>query len=233
MENPLISIIIVTFNAGKTLQNCLDSIFQQTYNNLQLIVIDGFSNDNTIEILTKNNDKISFWLSEKDNGVYDAMNKSLMHAKGDRLFFLGADDLLLPEFSSIIKNFKEVNTIYYGRSKFKKRIDGKKFYPYNLSKGNIIHQSIFYPKAVFQKYKYELKYPILADYYLNIQCFSDHQFKFEFLPYIVSIFAAGGLSGTVKDTQFLSDKDQIVKSNFSKNIYFRYILRKFKKKIGL
>lgn len=233
MENPIVSIIIVTYNAGKTLQKCLDSIFQQSYPLLEIVIIDGASNDDTIEIIKNNSEKISFWMSEKDNGVYDAMNKSLNHAKGDRIYFLGADDLLLPDFSNIIYHFKDDNTIYYGRSKFKKRIDGKKFVPYKLSKGNIIHQSIFYPKRVFSKYKYELKYPILADYYLNIQCFSDKDFKFEFLPFVVSVFAEGGLSSTTKDVQFLSDKDQIIKDNFSKKIYYRYLFRKFKKKIGL
>lgn len=233
MENPLVSIIIVTYNASKTLQNCLDSIYKQTFKNLEIILIDGLSNDDTIEIVKRNEEKITFWLSEKDEGVYDAMNKSLKYAKGDRIFFLGADDILQPEFSLMVENLADENTIYYARSKFKKRIDGKPFKPYNLSKGNIIHQSIFYPKAVFQKYQYELKYPILADYYLNIRCFSDGQFKFEFLPFIVSAFTAGGMSGTIKDSQFLSDKDLIVKSNFSKNIYYRYLLRNFKKKIGL
>ena len=233
MEFPLVSIIIVTFNAGKTLQNCLDSIFQQTYKNIEIIIIDGLSNDNTVEILKKNEDKISLWISEKDEGVYDAMNKSLKYLKGDRIFFLGADDMLLPDFSLMAGNFLDSNIIYYGKSKFKKRIEGKKFKPYNLCKRNIVHQSIFYPKAVFSKYQYELKYPVLADYYLNIRCFSDGQFKFEFLPYIVSIFTPGGLSSRIKDAQFEMDKDQIMEDNFKKIIYYRYLLRKFKKRIGL
>lgn len=233
MANILVSIIIVTYNAGKTLQSALDSVFQQTYPYIEIIIIDGLSTDDTVEIIKRNEKKISFWISEQDRGVYDAMNKSLKYANGDRIFFLGADDILLPDFSLIICNFKDENTIYYGMSKFKKRIEGKKFKPLFLSKRNIVHQSIFYPKEVFSKYNYELKYPILADYYLNIQCFSDNQFKFEFLPYLVSVFADGGLSSTHKDKQFLSDKDQIIKDNFSKKIYYRYLLRKFRKKIGL
>lgn len=233
MANPLVSVIIATYNAGKTLQNSLDSVFQQTYPFIEIIIIDGLSTDNTVDIIKKNEKKISFWISEQDDGVYDAMNKSLKYANGERIFFLGADDILLPGFSSIVCHFKDENTIYYGMSKFKKRIEGKKFDPIFLSKRNIVHQSIFYPKGVFLKYNYELKYPILADYYLNIRCFSDGQFKFEFLPYLVSVFAAGGLSSTHKDKQFLSDKDQIVKDNFSKKIYYRYLLRKFRKKIGL
>ena len=233
MENLLVSIIVVTFNAGKTLQKCLDSIYQQTYKNIELIIIDGLSNDNTLEIIKKNEDKISFWISEKDDGVYDAMNKSLKYVKGDRIFFLGADDMLMPDFSLIVNDLLDPNIIYFGSSKFKKRIEGKKFKPYNLCKRNIVHQSIFYPKAVFSKYQYELKYPVLADYYLNIRCYSDGQYKFEFLPYIVSIFTPGGLSSRIKDVQFEMDKDQIMEENFKKIIYYRYLLRKFKKRIGL
>lgn len=233
MKNPLISVIIATFNAGKTLQESLDSIFKQSYLDIELIIIDGLSTDDTLDIIKRNEDKISFWLSEKDDGVYDAMNKSLKYAKGDRIFFLGADDVLLPDFSSIIAHFKDENLIYYGKSKFKKRIEGKSFSATYLSKRNIVHQSIFYPKGVFLKYNYELKYPILADYYLNIRCFSDGQFEFKFLPYLVSVFAAGGLSSTHKDEQFLSDKDQIFKENFNKVVYYRYLLRNFRRKIGL
>ena len=233
MENPLVSIIIVTFNAGKTLQNCLESIFKQTYKNIELIIIDGLSNDDTIAILKSNEKKISFWISEKDEGVYDAMNKSLKYAKGDKIFFLGADDMLLPDFSLIVNDLLDPNIIYFGCSKFKKRIEGKKFNPYNLCKRNIVHQSILYPKAVFSKYQYELKYPVLADYYVNIRCFSDGQFTFKFLPYIISVFTPGGLSSRIKDTQFEMDKDQIMEENFKKFIYYRYLLRKFKKRIGL
>ena len=71
-KEPLISIIIVTFNAAKTLQKALDSIFEQQYPHIEIIIIDGLSTDNTVEILKANNAKITFWKSEKDNGIYDA-----------------------------------------------------------------------------------------------------------------------------------------------------------------
>jgi glycosyltransferase involved in cell wall biosynthesis len=232
-KQPLVSIIIVTFNAEKTLQKALDSIFEQQYPHIETIIIDGLSTDQTVDILKANDAKITFWQSEKDEGIYDAMNKALNYVKGDRVFFLGADDFLLPDFSEIIPLCIDKNTIYYAQSKFKKRIEGKTFKPYNLSKRNIVHQSIFYPKSVFCKFKYELKYSILADYYLNIKCFSDGDYTFKFVPIIVSVFTAGGVSGTQKDIQFELDKDKIVEENFNKSIVIRYKLRKFKKKIGL
>jgi glycosyltransferase involved in cell wall biosynthesis len=232
MIQPLISIIIVTYNAGKTLQECLNSVFSQNYKKLEIIIIDGLSTDNTLEIIQSNQNKISYWISEKDNGIYDAMNKATKRCKGDRIFFLGSDDYLLSDFSEMPKYLVNDDIIYYGRSKFKKRIEGKKFKAFNLSKGNIVHQSIFYPKSVFDKYQYELKYTILADYYLNIRCFSSLKYSFKFVPILVSIFTTGGVSSN-KDVEFENYKDDIVNKNFSKFINFRYKLRKFKKKIGL
>ena len=144
-----------------------------------------------------------------------------------------ADDYLLPGFSDIIGKFINDDVIYFGQSRFKKRIEGKTFKPFNLVKRNIVHQSVFYPKSVFLKYKYEIKYPILADYFLNIKCFNNGIYNFKFIPVLVSVFTDGGVSSNRVDTQFELDKDNIINENFNKSIVFRYKLRKFKKKIGL
>ncbi|MET0572762.1 MAG: glycosyltransferase, partial [Pedobacter agri] len=88
----MVTIIIVTFNADKTLQNCLNSIYEQKSDQLKIIVIDGGSTDHTVDILKKNNNKIFFWKSEKDAGIYDAMNKALEYLDTDWVYFLGADD---------------------------------------------------------------------------------------------------------------------------------------------
>ncbi len=89
---PLISIIVAVFNGGKTLQQCIDSISQQTCLNKELIIIDGGSKDNTVELLNANNQYISYWVSEPDKGIYNAWNKALLQAKGEWICFLGADD---------------------------------------------------------------------------------------------------------------------------------------------
>jgi glycosyltransferase involved in cell wall biosynthesis len=89
---PLISIIVVVFNGGKTLQQCIDSISQQTCLNKELIIIDGGSKDNTVELLKANSQYINYWVSEPDKGIYNAWNKALLQAKGEWICFLGADD---------------------------------------------------------------------------------------------------------------------------------------------
>ena len=92
-----ISIIISVFNGGKTLEKCLQSILMQTYSNYELIVIDGGSDDDTLQIIHKYEKHITYWVSEKDKGVYEAFNKGLMVARGDWVYFLGADDFLFNE----------------------------------------------------------------------------------------------------------------------------------------
>ena len=91
-SQPLITIIIAVFNGVKTLQQCIDSVAQQSYANKQLIIIDGGSTDGTVDLLQANNQSISYWISEPDSGIYNAWNKGLMQANGEWICFLGADD---------------------------------------------------------------------------------------------------------------------------------------------
>ncbi len=108
-EHPPISIIIVTYNAAKTLQASLDSIYRQKYPAIEIVMIDGASTDNTVEIIKQNADNLSYWVSEKDAGIYDAMNKGIKHATGNWIYFLGADDVLFDGFSDLAAELKIIN----------------------------------------------------------------------------------------------------------------------------
>ena len=92
-----ISIIIATYNAEKTLQRCFDSIRNQKNEKIELIVIDGNSNDNTLSIIESNADIVDYYVSESDKGIYDAWNKGVKVSTGEWIEFLGADDKLLPD----------------------------------------------------------------------------------------------------------------------------------------
>lgn len=94
MSTPLISIIIAVFNGAKTLQQCIDSVAQQTYQHRELIIIDGGSKDGTVDLLRANQGNITYWISEPDNGIYSAWNKGLLQTKGEWICFVGADDYL-------------------------------------------------------------------------------------------------------------------------------------------
>jgi glycosyltransferase involved in cell wall biosynthesis len=87
-----ITIIVSVLNGSKTLERCLLSIFEQTYENKEIIVIDGFSSDTTVDIIKKYSDNIDYWISEPDSGVYSAWNKAIRKSTGEWICFLGCDD---------------------------------------------------------------------------------------------------------------------------------------------
>ena len=90
-----ISIITITYNAGRFISSCLDSLSSQTYKNIEHIIIDGKSSDNTLEIINKHHWTPTKFISEPDNGIYDALNKGIDLASGDIIDFLHSDDFLI------------------------------------------------------------------------------------------------------------------------------------------
>lgn len=117
---PLLTVIVAVFNGKATLQNCIDSVIRQTYPNKELIVIDGGSTDGTVELLSKNRDSFSYWISEPDRGVYNAWNKGLAKAKGEWICFLGADDYfwdgsVLERMGTKLTEIPEHIRVAYGR----------------------------------------------------------------------------------------------------------------------
>jgi len=100
-KKTLISIITVVLNGVEFLEEAFESVFSQSFTDYEYIVIDGGSTDGTIDIIGKYAENIEYWVSEPDNGVYDAMNKAIKVAKGRWLYFLGADDVL---FDSLQQN---------------------------------------------------------------------------------------------------------------------------------
>ena len=225
-----LSVIVVTYNAAATLQACLDSVYAQTYPNIELIVIDGNSNDGTQRILQANTLRISYWQSQPDNGIYDAMNKALKRATGNWIYFLGADDELLPAFSAMAQELRSADTIYYGSVLTRGLKPLGPVSDYYWAKHGIIQQSIIYPKRVFEKYSYNLKYRSSADFALNMQCFGDKQLKFKYLDFVIAKFNHTGTSGQSRDSEFEKDKPGLILKNFGLKMWLRFMVRKLKGK---
>jgi glycosyltransferase involved in cell wall biosynthesis len=214
MKEPLVSVIIVVFNAGDTLGYSIESVMQQTYTNWELVIIDGGSTDNTPLILEEHKSRIAYSISEKDKGIYDAMNKGILAAKGEWLYFLGADDIFINQdvlyhiFSQPGINAAE---FLYGNVELKQGgqiLGGSRSYQQLIGK-NISHQAIFYKRTLFDKVgNYNTRYKILADYDLNLRIFEQEKILKKYYPVTVCLFNNKGVSNITIDSNFFLDKLQ-------------------------
>lgn len=220
---PLISVVIVVLDGAATLERALQSVFAQTYVPLEIIIRDGGSTDGTLDILRRHDDRLGFWSSAPDSGLYDAMNQAVAEARGDWLLFLGADDVLLPSFSAAAAQCRDPNTIYYGDVVMlaqNRRYDGP-FTATKLAHHNICQQAIFYPRAVFEQYSFDTRYQILADWVMNMCLLHDSRFRFQYVPEVIAKFDdRNGISSRRDDDEFLHDYLALVRANFPAPIFW-------------
>ena len=209
----------VCLNAEQKISNAIKSVLNQTYQKLEYIIIDGGSTDSTLKIIEEFQSIRSINLiTEKDNGVYDAMNKAINMSSGDWIYFLGSDDIFINDsiISNIFdNNFDVTSQLIYGNVIFNHsglRYDGK-FDSVKLSEKNICHQSIFYHKDLFKLFGlFDLKYRICSDHVFNLKCFGS-KLNIKYLDIDIAIFNELGISGTVIDEQFVKDFDQLLVDN--------------------
>jgi glycosyltransferase involved in cell wall biosynthesis len=181
---PVISIITPVLNGNDLLKQVIETVSNQTYKNKEHIIIDGGSTDGTLETLKRNESKIKYWISEKDSGIYDGMNKGINVANGKWLYFLGVDDVFYRD--DTLESIFEQRTIpddvslIIGRIVSPKRqlirsIYGKSLY----FKNTIHHQGAFYHHSVFESFRYgsygsrinNRQFSISGDYQLNLALF--------------------------------------------------------------
>lgn len=199
-----ISIITVNYNDIEGLQRTFNSVFFQNYRAFEFIVIDGGSKDGSKKLIEQNTDKINYWISEPDSGVYQAMNKGILNAKGEYLFFLNSGDTFKDEFSleRIIPQLVGEDFIYFDITS----IDGNNkevlTYPDRLSFEYLYddvpcHQSTFIKKEMFDKHGlYDENLRIVSDWKFFIMAVCKFNATYKHVSMIVSIFYKGGLSSS-------------------------------------
>lgn len=195
MSKCLVSVVIPVYNSGVILERSLESVYLQSYKNIEVIVIDGGSVDSTINIIKKYESKISYWISERDGGIYDAMNKGLSAANGDYIYFLGSDDLMtrdglfsvMSEISPSEKRLIVSDVLIEGKNKPTK----PRFF-----KGHpmINHQAVIFNLHELKKDDmfYDLKYKIHSDY--DFICRYHNVYGYVYIPVVLANFSASGIS---------------------------------------
>ena len=194
-----VSIITVCLNSEKTIERTIKSVINQTYSNIEYIIIDGKSTDRTLAIIDKYKDKISILVSKKDEGIYDAMNNGLKLAPGELIGIINSDDWYeLDAVEIIVNTFLEDRTaqIFYGNMNV---YDKDKFigirYPSPLKELRIWmaipHPSVFIKGEIYKKYGFNTKYKIAADRDLMLKLYSKN-YKFRYVNRNIANFRVGG-----------------------------------------
>jgi hypothetical protein len=192
---PLITVVTVVFNGEEFLEETIQSIINQTYDNVEYIIIDGGSTDGTLDIIRKYEHAIDYWVSEKDKGIYDAMNKGIKLATGDWVNFMNAGDSF---FSiGVIQNINEQKKFHtkrfgiYGKGKW---IHGKRAFPFVvpllLKMPN--HQAMFVSVPWIIKNRFDLNFKISSDLDQKMKIWKDG--GFEKISSIVALCLEGGVS---------------------------------------
>lgn len=230
MTFPFLTIIIPTYNSEKTIYACIASILSQSFSDFEIILVDGLSLDNTLNIVKSlQSDKIKI-LSEKDEGIYDAMNKGIDIAKGKWLYFLGSDDKL--HNNNVLEEvFKQITIInsdcLYGNAKIigdtSWAKDGALYDGYfDLNKlllKNICHQAIFYQREfVMNKIGYfNIHYKTCSDWDFNMRCWKNGSF-FYFEKIIADFYGGGYSTNKRNDDVFSHDFNDNVFNYFGKQL---------------
>jgi len=204
VESEKVSIITVCLNSESTIERTIQSVLGQTYRNIEYIIIDGMSTDKTLEIIEKYKDKIAKYISEKDNGLYDAMNKGIDMATGDIIGIINSDDWYADDaVENVVHAFATEETdVVYGSMEIvhsdgctSKVKNGK--LEQMLYRMAIPHPTAFVRRSVYENVgKFDLRYKIVADYDLFLKMYL-YPVKIQQISYVLAFFCDGGLS-TVK-----------------------------------
>ena len=218
-----LSIITVNFNNLEGLKKTYESVASQTFRDYEWLVIDGGSTDGSREFLERHQDKFAYWCSEPDKGIYNAMNKGIVKAKGEYLNFMNSGDCFVGE--NVVKSVfskQYITDIIYG---IQLSQDGNHIIPINIhTKLNwyelfcktIPHQASFIKRELFQSFGlYDENYKVISDYKWFIEAIIYHGASYSFYPKAVSFVDGGGISSTGLLT---AERNKLVNEIFPKNM---------------
>jgi hypothetical protein len=204
MNSIKVSVITVALNSEKTIEQTINSVVHQTYDNIEYIVVDGKSTDGTLEILDRYREDIDILISEKDEGLYDAMNKGISMASGNIIGIINSDDWYEQDaIACAVENFDDNTDIIYGSLNFWDEKDQflrvvAPLYLESLWYQMLPHPSVFVRKEIYDRYgKFDMKYKLASDYDLIFRFYLVGA-RFKCLNHVMANFRRGGISTTKK-----------------------------------
>lgn len=197
---PLVSIITVVLNGEKHLEQTICSVLEQDYPNLEYIIIDGGSTDGTLDIIGRYEDRIDLWQSEKDGGIYFAMNKGISLAKGELIGIINADDFYKPGAVRRVTgaDAKRQASVYYGDMELVQAppLTMKPDVAKMNEMPSIFHPTCFVKRSVYEQAgAFDTRYKISADYDFLLRCLRKG-YAFHYIPATLTAFRPGGMSAS-------------------------------------
>jgi glycosyltransferase involved in cell wall biosynthesis len=235
MNNPLISIITVVYNGASTLEQTILSVINQTYKNIEYIIIDGGSTDGTVDIIKKYENKLAYWVSEPDNGIYYAMNKGIERATGELIGIINSDDWYeLDAIDNIVSHYSDSHTILYGL--IKNYYPNGEFFVNTISSGMIeqglmlSHPTCFVPKILYDNMRlFDTKYKSCADFDFILRVKSNNV-NFFLVERIIANYRFGGFSSCQRNMIETIKYNRVKKLIGFKEYLLRYLYIKFLRK---
>lgn len=242
-NQPLLTVVTVVFNGAATLEHTLRSVIEQTYDNIEHIVIDGGSTDGTLDILRKYDGRIAYWVSEKDAGIYDAMNKGIALARGDYIGMLNSDDffaspqsiqkiverLVSGKLDAVFSQLDIVDPADTRRVLRKYRVS--KFDKFMLRIGVMPPHPTFYcRRACYERLgqaPYRADYRIAADFELLVRLLLTQNISWSYIPETTVKMRAGGVSSGSYKARLLLNRE-IIQACKENGLYTNMLLLLFK-----
>ena len=227
-----LSIITINYNNKDGLRNTIESVTSQSCNDYEYIIIDGGSTDGSVEIIKNYKENITYWISEKDNGIYHAMNKGIAQAHGEYCIFMNSGDCFYD--NNVLKNVAKENCnedIFVGKVvSQKERLlisppANHKISLYHLYSGAIPHQGSFIKTALLKKYPYDETLKISSDWKFFLQTIIMDNCTFKYIDCIIAKYNLEGISST-SPVRMREEKEQVLAEFFPPRVLADYKLMK-------
>ena len=233
-NRPVISIITVCLNAAEKLKLTANNVASQTYNNIEYLIIDGSSSDNTLDVINSIKHFNCTVFSEPDNGIFQAMNKGIKIAKGDYITFLNAGDYYISKYSiqSVMSEIEKIGShVFYGNIIW---IDNHKNTSFSIRpnllydrlhifQNNFPHPATFYKRSAFDEIDvFDESYRFSGDYEWNVRALIKYRLQWNYIDQVVAVFTADGLSNIKENISLKrAENERLRKKYFRKwELYF-------------
>lgn len=204
MDMPLVSVITVVYNGAATIEQTIQSVLNQSYKNIEYIIIDGKSTDGTQKVIEQYKKSLAYFISEEDNGLYNAMNKGIKQAKGEIIGIVNSDDWYeqdaIAQIVRVFTSFPDIDILYGDMNLVDKKGNRKKYNQAPLCRlwheMSVSHPATFVKKEIYEKYgTFDETYQIAADFDL-MNLFYNKKLKFAHIGKVITNYRWGGVSTT-------------------------------------